>query len=82
MVAAAATKGVMRLLLLLAASAAAWTFRLTASAAAAVADGQSGCVFRSWAGGSCGCCSFRGEWWLRLRFGPLQLLLLLAASAA
>jgi hypothetical protein len=26
-------------------------------------------VFLSWAGGSCGCCSCRRVWWLRLRLG-------------
>ena len=75
-------EGRMQLLLLLAAFAAARILRLAASAAAAADGGRSGCVFRSWAGGSCGYCSCHRWWWLRLWLGPLRLILLLAAPAA
>ena len=73
----------MRLLLLLlasASSAAEWNFRPVTSADAAAADGRSGYVFWSWAGGSFGCCSCRGGWWLQWRLVPLRLLLLLVVS--
>ena len=69
-----AMKEVMRSLLLLPASTAAWIFQLAASAASTVAGSRTCCVFQPWAGGSCGCCSCRDKWWLRLLLEPLRLM--------